>query len=136
MCWSSTMTTERYQISTYLLTTEHKPTTVIYTLLHAYDLFASIIVPLTLLAGNFSMGEDFRPGKPQSRKLWTTNPPACVTFAFVMVCGKRLWQLGIDIMKHPGSWLGHYARLGSKNDERAQKRANGGVQAHDEKKLV
>ena len=51
------------------------------------SLFASVVFPLTLLAGIFSMGDDYRPGRPQFWKLWAIGVPFCVTVALGLVYG-------------------------------------------------
>jgi Mg2+ and Co2+ transporter CorA len=69
------------------------------------SLFASVVFPLTLLAGIFSMGDDFRPGKPQFYKLWAIGVPFCVTVALCLVYGKRPWTIFIDIGLYTKAWL-------------------------------
>jgi Mg2+ and Co2+ transporter CorA len=94
------------------------------------SLFASVVFPLTLLAGIFSMGDDYLPGKPQFWKLWAIGLPICVTVALGLVYGKRPWTAGIDIFDYARSWLGHYGLLKSKDDKTTQKRPRSSVKAH------
>lgn len=61
------------------------------------SLLASVVFPLTLLAGIFSMGDDFRPGKPQFYKLWAIGIPICVTVALCLVYGKQPWTVFVDL---------------------------------------
>jgi Mg2+ and Co2+ transporter CorA len=72
------------------------------------SLFASVVFPLTLLAGIFSMGDDFRPGKPQFYKLWAIGVPFCVTVALCLVYGKRPWTVFIDVGLYTKAWLKGY----------------------------
>lgn len=74
------------------------------------SLFASIVFPLTLVAGIFSMGDDFRPGKPQFWKLWAIGPPFCLSLALGLIYGKRPWKVVSDLrnsMKEFLRGLGH-----------------------------
>jgi hypothetical protein len=60
------------------------------------SLFASIVFPLTLVAGIFSMSEDYLPGTPQHWKLWAIGLPICVAVAMGLVYGKRPWRIFMD----------------------------------------
>jgi Mg2+ and Co2+ transporter CorA len=60
------------------------------------SLFASIVFPLTLVAGIFSMSEDYLPGTPQHWKLWAIGLPVCLAVAMGLVYGKRPWRIFID----------------------------------------
>jgi hypothetical protein len=64
------------------------------------SLFASIVFPLTLLAGIFSMGDDFRPGRPQFWKLWAIGVPFCMTVALGLVYGRRPWRVFFDLKEY------------------------------------
>lgn len=68
------------------------------------SLFASIVFPLTLLAGIFSMGDDYRPGKPQFWELWAIGLPICATVAVALVYGRRPWRLIVDLWLIPKNW--------------------------------
>jgi Mg2+ and Co2+ transporter CorA len=76
------------------------------------SLFASVVFPLTLLAGIFSMGDEYRPGKPQFWKLWAIGVPFSGTVALGLIYGKQpwrffgdLWVYGGGLFKHGGLWL-------------------------------
>jgi hypothetical protein len=87
------------------------------------SLFASVVFPLTLLAGIFSMGDDFRPGKPQFWKLWAIGLPICMAVMLGLVYGKQPWAVGIDLWEYAKSWLEHYKLVEPKEENATQKRA-------------
>jgi hypothetical protein len=81
------------------------------------SLFASVVFPLTLLAGIFSMGDDYRPGKPQFWKLWAIGVPFCATIALGLVYGRRPWGVFIDLWVQTRDWL----RLVKSKDEKMER---------------
>lgn len=105
------------------------------------SLFASIVFPLTLLAGIFSMGDDFRPGKPRFWLLWAIGLPVCVVVALGLVYGKRPWAVSRDISEyartswaslgnHVTSWLNHLKLLESKDEKTKQGKAAREMEGH------
>jgi Mg2+ and Co2+ transporter CorA len=78
------------------------------------SLFASVVFPLTLLAGIFSMGDDYRPGRPQFWKLWAIGVPFCVTVALGLVYGKRPWTVFIDLWRYIRTWAKRHEIFRSK----------------------
>jgi Mg2+ and Co2+ transporter CorA len=94
------------------------------------SLFASVVFPLTLLAGIFSMGDDFRPGKPQFYKLWAIGVPVCLVVALGLVYGRRPWAVTIDIWDYARAWLEDLKLVKPKNEKAAQKRAKIGMEEH------
>jgi hypothetical protein len=81
------------------------------------SLFASVVFPLTLLAGIFSMGDDYRPGRPQFWKLWAIGVPFCVTVALGLVYGKHPWTVFIDLWVYIREWTQrHGLARSSKNN--------------------
>ncbi|CAN9451148.1 unnamed protein product [Alternaria alternata] len=85
------------------------------------SLFASVVFPLTLLAGIFSMGDDFRPGRPQFYKLWAIGVPVCLVVALGLVYGRRPWAVTIDIWDYARAWLEDLKLVEPKNGKAAQK---------------
>lgn len=85
------------------------------------SLFASVVFPLTLVASIFSMGDDYRPGKPQFWKLWAIGPPFCLVLALGLVYGRRPWRLFYDLTEYLVAWLKSYAFIGSKDEKAAYK---------------
>jgi hypothetical protein len=100
------------------------------------SLFASIIFPLTLVASIFSMGDDYRPGKPQFWKLWAIGPPFCVALALGLIYGIRPWRVFYDLRDHLVTWLKDNCFIGSKDEKAAckQKREEEKVRKKMEKK--
>ncbi|KAI4703869.1 hypothetical protein J4E81_000933 [Alternaria sp. BMP 2799] len=86
------------------------------------SLFASIVFPLTLLATIFSMGDEFRPGRPQFWKLWAIGIPVCVAVALGLVYGRRPWAVVTDIRENARLWLELHKLMEPKEDDAAQKR--------------
>jgi hypothetical protein len=89
------------------------------------SLFASVVFPLTLLAGIFSMGDDFRPGKPQFYKLWAIGVPVCSVVALGLVYGRRPWAVTTDIWEYARAWLEDL-----KDEKAAQKRVKIDMEEH------
>ncbi|RYN54348.1 hypothetical protein AA0114_g3838 [Alternaria tenuissima] len=98
------------------------------------SLFASVVFPLTLLAGIFSMGDDFRPGKPQFYKLWAIGVPVCLVVALGLVYGRRPWAVTIDIWDYARAWLEDLKLVKPKNEKAAQKRVKIGIKEHNVEK--
>jgi hypothetical protein len=69
------------------------------------SLFASVVFPLTLVAGIFSMGDDYLPGTAQFWKLWAIGPPCCIIVALGLVYGSRPWRLFIDLWEYAILWF-------------------------------
>ena len=69
------------------------------------SLFASVVFPLTLAAGIFSMGDDFRPGKPQFWRVWAIGPPLCIALALGLIYGRRPWKVFFDLAEFSVFWL-------------------------------
>jgi hypothetical protein len=69
------------------------------------SLFASIVFPLTLVAGIFSMGDSYLPGSEEFWKLWAIGPPFCVCVALALVYGKRPWRLFVDVGEYGALWM-------------------------------
>ncbi|KAH6882557.1 hypothetical protein BKA58DRAFT_434317 [Alternaria rosae] len=92
------------------------------------SLFASIVFPLTLLAGIFSMGDGFRPGGPYFWQLWAIGIPVCVVVALGLVYGRRPWAVFTDIWEYARSWLEHYELMKPKDEKSAQNRKREGTQ--------
>ncbi len=61
------------------------------------SLFASIVFPLTLVAGIFSMGDPYQPGKKDFWQLWVIGLPLCVALALGLVYGRRPWKIYFDV---------------------------------------
>ncbi|CAN9191651.1 unnamed protein product [Alternaria alternata] len=98
------------------------------------SLFASVVFPLTLLAGIFSMGDDFRPGKPQFYKLWAIGVPVCLVVALGLVYGRRPWAVTIDIWEYVRARLEDLQLVKPKNGKAAQKPVKTGIEEHKVKK--
>jgi hypothetical protein len=96
------------------------------------SLFASIVFPLTLLAGIFSMGDDFRPGRPQFWKLWAIGLPVCLVVALGLVYGKRPWAVVPDAWRYARERLEDYGLMKSTDEKAAWERA-GKVTSKQEK---
>jgi Mg2+ and Co2+ transporter CorA len=86
------------------------------------SLFASIVFPLTLLAGIFSMGDDYRPGKKNFWQLWGYGIPVCVVVALALVYGTRPWMVFIDMWKRIRPCLERVKLMKTKEDKAKQKR--------------
>ncbi|KAI4650657.1 hypothetical protein J4E93_003014 [Alternaria ventricosa] len=95
------------------------------------SLFASIVFPLTLLAGIFSMGDDFRPGRPKFWHLWAIGIPVCVVVALGLVYGRRPWAVATDLWEYARSWLEHYGLMKPKEENAAEKRKIEGTQVKE-----
>ena len=83
------------------------------------SLFASIIFPLTLVAGIFSMGDDYQPGKPQFWKLWAIGPPFCVVLALGLIYGKQPWRIFCNLGEYLVTWLKDHGFIESKDEKSA-----------------
>jgi hypothetical protein len=94
------------------------------------SLFASVVFPLTLLAGIFSMGDDFRPGKPQFYKLWAIGVPVCLVVALGLVYGRRPWAVTIDIWDYARAWLEDLKLVEPKNGKAGQNPVKIGKEEH------
>ncbi|KAI4618922.1 hypothetical protein J4E83_005873 [Alternaria metachromatica] len=95
------------------------------------SLFASVVFPLTLLAGIFSMGDDFRPGKPKFWHLWAIGIPVCIVVALGLVYGRRPWAVATDLWEYARSWLEHCKVIKPKDKKAAQKRKSEGTQKQE-----
>ncbi|KAL1798218.1 hypothetical protein ACET3X_002255 [Alternaria dauci] len=98
------------------------------------SLFASVVFPLTLLAGIFSMGDDFLPGKPQFWKLWAIGLPVCLAVALVLLYGRRPWVVTIDLWEAARSWLQYHKLVKPRDEKAAQKRVRAGMEDNEMKK--
>ena len=97
------------------------------------SLFASIVFPLTLLAGIFSMGDDFRPGRPKFWHLWAIGIPVCVVVALGLVYGRRPWAVATDLWEYVRSWFEHYGLMKPKEKNAAQKQKIEGTQMKEKR---
>ncbi|KAI4669112.1 uncharacterized protein J4E79_001155 [Alternaria viburni] len=97
------------------------------------SLFASIVFPLTLLAGIFSMGDDFRPGRKQFWQLWAIGIPVCVVVALGLVYGRRPWAVATDLWEYVRSWFEHYGLMKPKEKNAAQKQKIEGTQMKEKR---
>ncbi|KAH3945067.1 hypothetical protein HBI24_075320 [Parastagonospora nodorum] len=93
------------------------------------SLFASVVFPLTLLAGIFSMGDDYRPGRPQFWKLWAIGVPFCVTVALGLVYGKHPWTVFIDLWEYAGDWVKRRGLVQSRAHENSFEKVTGEEQS-------
>jgi len=72
------------------------------------SLFASIVFPLTLVAGVFSMNEAYLPKAAQFWKLWAIGIPVCVGVAVALMYGKHPWRVFVDLKEYVKLWLQSY----------------------------
>lgn len=89
------------------------------------SLFASVVFPLTLLAGIFSMGDDYRPGRPQFWKLWAIGMPFCLTVALGLVYGKHPWTVFVDLWEYIGGLVKRRGLVQSKAHEYTYEKGKG-----------
>jgi hypothetical protein len=64
------------------------------------SLFASIVFPLTLVAGIFSMSDNYLPGAKWFWKFWAASLPFVITFALILVYGWRPYRVVLDLKEY------------------------------------
>ncbi|QDS77149.1 hypothetical protein FKW77_001366 [Venturia effusa] len=64
------------------------------------SLFASIVFPLTLVAGIFSMNDVYLPGAKSFWKLWAVSLPLVAAFALVLVYGRHPFRVLSDAKEY------------------------------------
>ena len=64
------------------------------------SLVASIVFPLTLVAGIFSMNSDYLPGEKGFWKFWAISIPSVAIFALILVYGTRPYWVLRDAKKY------------------------------------
>jgi hypothetical protein len=82
------------------------------------SLFASIVFPLTLVAGIFSMNENYLPRAAQFWKLWAIGVPVCIGVAVALMYGRHPWRVFFDLKDNTNDLLQGYGYCLSSDEKR------------------